>query len=482
MNHLYTLMNLSDDAYNMRYVSSNRLMTWNLVRERPDIQWNYQEMTKNPNITMDIINNNRKYGWDQEILAKNPNITPEQMAGWYAGTARIMKNPNLTWEFIEKYPEEEWDFGYLSKKHFITWEIVLSNLGKLWNFDKLCYNPNITWDMIKDHRKQYRQITKNPNITWDIIKDNPDYSFCVDYMLSNPTSRVENATYTRYMNLPMIMYNPNLKWSDVIYNQDDDFVDHTKVNIAKNKFNGWNAASKIQHLFRRWINNVVVEVTFQSFMSTVYIPNELGSLIFDFVGKYEVPTQGWYKPSIEKEIKKAYILFYEVGESLWYPFEVTKKEYWVLEKEVHMYNNWMNEVLFKGLAPTQCYVTEHEDTRINLLSISKIYEGINIINPSSNRSTYEIYHNQPYKFDIVDEYDGGFEPKETYKLDKQSLINIITKPYDEYDSFSIGYSILPLTKKLLEEEGKPVQKIIPPKVANLGSTVCFSLLDIFGSI
>jgi hypothetical protein len=97
MNHLYTLMNLSDDAYNMRYVSSNRLMTWNLVRERPDIQWNYQEMTKNPNITMDIINNNRKYGWDQEILAKNPNITPEQMAGWYAGTARIMKNPNLTW-------------------------------------------------------------------------------------------------------------------------------------------------------------------------------------------------------------------------------------------------------------------------------------------------------------------------------------------------------------------------------------------------
>ena len=50
-------------------------------------------MSCNPNITWEIIQNNPDFNWD-----------------W----GNISKNPNITWEIIKNNPEKDWDWFYMS--------------------------------------------------------------------------------------------------------------------------------------------------------------------------------------------------------------------------------------------------------------------------------------------------------------------------------------------------------------------------------
>ena len=50
---------------------------------------------------------------------------------------------------LKTFPENFWDFGWLSKNPNITWEIVQANPDKPWSYSMLSRNPNITWEIVQ---------------------------------------------------------------------------------------------------------------------------------------------------------------------------------------------------------------------------------------------------------------------------------------------------------------------------------------------
>lgn len=81
----------------------------------PDTKMDFlmAHLSENQNITFDIITNNINYDWNHKYMCKNPSITMEQleMYGLHKCNLDYLgSNPNLTLEFILNHPEIDfWD-------------------------------------------------------------------------------------------------------------------------------------------------------------------------------------------------------------------------------------------------------------------------------------------------------------------------------------------------------------------------------------
>ena len=155
-------------------LSMNKYITWDFIKNNPDIKWNYKNIILNKNITFDIIINNKNY-FINEYISEN-----------------ISKNKNITWSDIEKHPEINWNYNYLSKNYNIDFDIVLNNLKEKWSFNKLSMNSNITLDIIKKYPQFNWSLPgylKNPNLKlsdldefdkiWNIKSDKYINEICI---------------------------------------------------------------------------------------------------------------------------------------------------------------------------------------------------------------------------------------------------------------------------------------------------------------
>ena len=58
------------------------------------------------------------------------------------------------WKFIESFPDDKWDWDYLSKNPNITFETVQNNPDKPWNWMWLSENPNITFEIVQNNQEK----------------------------------------------------------------------------------------------------------------------------------------------------------------------------------------------------------------------------------------------------------------------------------------------------------------------------------------
>ena len=157
-------------------LSSNLNVTWEIVQENPDCNWNYDFMGTNSSITWDIVQANPDKPWNYKYLSTNPNITcnivesnPDKQWKY----EYLSYNPSITWDTVKSNPDKPWDYEFMSTNSSITWDIVQSNPDKPWNYNILSYNPNITWDIVQsnpDKQWNYNTLSANPNITCDIVE------------------------------------------------------------------------------------------------------------------------------------------------------------------------------------------------------------------------------------------------------------------------------------------------------------------------
>ena len=52
-------------------------ITFEIIKENPDEDWNWDYVSLNPNITMEIIESNPNIEWCWKGISSNPNITTE---------------------------------------------------------------------------------------------------------------------------------------------------------------------------------------------------------------------------------------------------------------------------------------------------------------------------------------------------------------------------------------------------------------------
>lgn len=89
----------------------------------------------------------------------------------------------------------------------ITWDIVINNLQKPWDFEKLSRNPIVTWDIVKKTpflRWNWSSLPSNENINFDIIYNNIHYPWdftILEKMYSNDDYNIlieERNNYVDY--------------------------------------------------------------------------------------------------------------------------------------------------------------------------------------------------------------------------------------------------------------------------------------------
>ena len=73
----WLLSKYPDKGLEWRLLSSNPILTWDIIQKNLDKHFNWYDLSQNPNITWDIVKNNLDKPWVWESLSINPNITPE---------------------------------------------------------------------------------------------------------------------------------------------------------------------------------------------------------------------------------------------------------------------------------------------------------------------------------------------------------------------------------------------------------------------
>jgi len=77
----------------------------------------------------------------------------------------ISKNPNLTIEWIEKYPDKNWNWKEISKNLNLTIEFVDKYHDKDWNWNRIARHP-----FKKEYEKELQKLKNFNNIEEELIE------------------------------------------------------------------------------------------------------------------------------------------------------------------------------------------------------------------------------------------------------------------------------------------------------------------------
>ena len=208
--------------------SANPNITWDIIKQHPDKDWDFFWLSQNPAITWDIVQNNPNplgKEWNVFCLSCNPNITweivqnnPNPLGGeWSYGN--LSNNPNITWEIVRANPDKDWNFAPLSANPNITWDIVQVNpnpLGKKWDLYYLAINPNIEWEHLESFVKplgeewDLSRFSLNPNLTWQIVRDHPEVKWDFSLISRNLFCYDKRALRHRRYGLTMLKLHSSL--------------------------------------------------------------------------------------------------------------------------------------------------------------------------------------------------------------------------------------------------------------------------------
>ena len=102
---------------------------------------------------------------------------------------------NILAYLLEKYPNKNWRWDYISCNLNITMEIIEKYPNKPWNWILISCNPNLTMEMIEKYSNKdwdWNFISRNPNITMDIIYlDKIDFKWLSDNKFTYETKRLK---------------------------------------------------------------------------------------------------------------------------------------------------------------------------------------------------------------------------------------------------------------------------------------------------
>jgi hypothetical protein len=245
MNHFYTYFNIyfNEDIYGADFLQKalgrSFGITMNILFERRDLTCSIKELIERLQIT---------------LVANKINIEPILL---------VSANLPLIQKLIIKYGIESVN---LSRNSQVTWDYILSNPYEEWNYETLCINPNITLD---------------------IVESNPDKKWAYHLLLINRSTRVGDLNKICQkvcMTKQNIRYwNPNLTWRD-LYGNDVGIL----YELSRNTLERWNYASKIQHIFRRWIGCIRIKVLTDTLCRKDILNNILPFELCGIISSYSI--------------------------------------------------------------------------------------------------------------------------------------------------------------------------------------------------
>lgn len=249
-NDLQVLLYIFSDIYwDFDEISSNPNLSIKIIRKLKDIlDWN--KITLNSSITEDDIINNPDLYWNWKILSGNiKTVFYEENSRNIDNLIRNSMYKN-TIQLLNKLPEKNWNFNYLSYNTNLDLEFIKANKNKKWNLIVLSKNPVITFDFVRhnlDISWSFTGLSENPNITWEIISNHPEYKWYNYSVCKNP-----NLTWR------IVYENRNNKlFENIGYLENNLFSHHPVLKIRNENKNKIKYISRILKVDIRLYNDII---------------------------------------------------------------------------------------------------------------------------------------------------------------------------------------------------------------------------------
>lgn len=230
-------------------------VTLDIVKNNPDVNWDYSELSLSDIITEEYVENNFDKDWDYHCLTVNPKITKE---------------------FMEKHSDKPWDTRYINKNDVIATYDFTTGTRRIDNdrlFDTLmkrtvstywfseCANFDIDKfydlkiDMVlneKQLKEFYGGLSKNPNLNfekhflprktlpyWDFTNLSVNRQVTLDIILKYSDLPWNHMAFSCNMNVndEVVENNPSFKWYYPFLSTNNSITwDYVKRNLDKD----WN--------------------------------------------------------------------------------------------------------------------------------------------------------------------------------------------------------------------------------------------------
>jgi len=162
-----------------------------------------ESLLEYPNITTQdldyIVNNASAFSFD---FCKKITIHPLVTFEWLLENKKVLFwdsvvcNPNVTTETVEKYPDEDWNWGYMHLLKGLNTDFILAHKNKNWNWVGLVktisfedylvldfINLGLSYNTLKFCGIELSSSTK---ITIQNVIDHPNINWCATNLFHNP--------------------------------------------------------------------------------------------------------------------------------------------------------------------------------------------------------------------------------------------------------------------------------------------------------
>jgi hypothetical protein len=133
---------------------------------------------------------------------------------------KILKHSNPLWSLIQRYPEEDWDWHAISTNPWTTFEIVMNNLDK--PFD---------WSLLVSHLKFPLEFLYDAIGIYDHWNDMDPYDKSLYKFYYKTIKNIKDLSENPWITKPFLLYTSELKWdlSEIARNIDFDDIDFCEI-------------------------------------------------------------------------------------------------------------------------------------------------------------------------------------------------------------------------------------------------------------
>lgn len=192
-------------------------------------------------IIVDIIKDNPNFKWDWWSLSSV--ITFDLLIdnlhkpfNWN----ELSDNLKISWKNIKEHSNLNWNWSILSRREDITLEDILQNHNLPWNWEIISLRDNLKWEQIINHidkKWDWYVLSRRDIITWDIIKNNPKLPWKMSEISKNSN-----------INYKIIEENPSYKWEYAYFSYNENL---TFEIIEKNLNKNWNLTAILNNPFKK---------------------------------------------------------------------------------------------------------------------------------------------------------------------------------------------------------------------------------------
>ena len=239
-----------DENWNYEIIYKYHTLNLKMLKSIPVEKHNYPLISSSPNLDITWVQAFPNGNWDFKEIGINPELTLEWIdlfpeKDWCFNKdkfsdmhhhRRIRCCDKLTYfylykfvfEWYEKYPHIEWDFGIISHLRWLKLPTVLDHPRKKWDFKILSSHrdinlefmksfPDADWDfsiLSENENLKLKWIKEFPNGEWDLIKLSGNRNLNLEIMKEFPNGNWDFSILSgnRNLNLNWLKEYPNGNW------------------------------------------------------------------------------------------------------------------------------------------------------------------------------------------------------------------------------------------------------------------------------